>query len=130
MASWIERHFAWHGLTSRADYRRWLPLIIAVEALLVAGVLRFGQRGAIHFDDFGWQGGLLFAAGMIYSIGWLFLTARRLRAAGISRAWLIFAVGAFTFPVGGAYVNGSIIASLLLTAVGAIARDRKEAALA
>jgi uncharacterized membrane protein YhaH (DUF805 family) len=126
MGAWIERHFAWHGLTSRAEYRRWLPLIILAEMTLLAGLFWFGERGMIHFDGFGWPGILLFAVALAYSIAWLFLTARRLRAAGISRAWLIFAVMTYIFPIGSIYINGPIIASLLLTAVGAAARDRRE----
>lgn len=126
MGAWIGHHFAWSGLTSRAEYRRWLPPIIAIEIAMIGGLLWFGERGTIHFDDFGWPGILLFVAAFIYSIGWLFLTARRLRSAEISRAWLIFTIGASILPVGHTYVNMSVIASLLLTAVGAMARDRCE----
>lgn len=129
MGAWIERHFAWHGYTSRAEYRHWLLLIIAVDAILFIGLAPFARRGTVHFDDFGWPGILLFAILIAYSIGWLCLTARRLRSANISRAWLIFTVLGLTFHIGGTYVSGSAVASLLLTGVGATVRDRSEVAV-
>lgn len=129
MGAWIGHHFAWSGLTSRTEYCRWLPLMIVVEIMMLGGLLRFGERGTIHVDDFGWPASLLFLAAFVYSIGWLFLTARRLRSANISRAWLIFTVLGLTFHIGDTYVSGSAVASLLLTGVGATVRDRSEAAV-
>ncbi|HEY0597136.1 hypothetical protein [Sphingopyxis sp.] len=38
MGIWLGQHFAWHGYTRRDEYRRWLLLVIPVEALLLAGL--------------------------------------------------------------------------------------------
>jgi len=126
MGAWIENHFAWHGVTNRAEYRRWLPLIIIVEMMILAGLLWFGERGTIRLNNFGWPGILLFFAGLIYFIGWLLLTARRLRSAEISRAWLLITVMTCILPVGDTYINIPAIASVLLTVVAAMARDRRD----
>lgn len=74
--------------------------------------------------DFGLVGAILFILFLAYSIGWLLLTARRLRSADISRSWLIFAILSINLPVGNIHVNITQIATLLLTAVAALARDR------
>ena len=124
MGAWFEHHFAWHGYTSRNEYRRWLPLIVAINMALLWAVHQFGARGMINFSDFGWVGTLSFVALLPYFIGWLLLTGRGLRSAGISRSWLIFAVLTINIPVGNFYVNISMIASCLLTAVAALARDQ------
>lgn len=61
---------------------------------------------------------------LAYYIGWLFLTARRLRSTNISRSWLIFVILSVNLPVGNIYVNFTQVAALLLTAVAALARER------
>jgi len=127
MGAWLERHFAWHGETSRDEYRRWLPLIVAIDVALLSALHKFGFHGTINLSDFGWTGALLFLAGLLYFIGWLLLTARRLRSADVSRAWLIFAIFSINIPVGDFDINVSAAAALLLTAVAALTRDRKRA---
>ncbi len=123
MGAWIERHYTWTGLASRDEYRRWLPLILAIDALLLWFQFEFGTGGHTDLGQFGWAGVPLFLIGLIYYIGWFFLTARRLRSADISRAWLLFAFFAINVPVGGYYINFTLIAALLLTAVAALVPD-------
>ena len=86
-----------------------------------------GTRGRINVGDFGWAGAILFVIGIPYYTGWLLLTARRLRAADISRSWLIFAILSINVPVGDVYVNITLLATLMLTVVAALARDRDPA---
>lgn len=124
MGAWIERHYAWTGLTSRDEYRRWLPLIISVDALLLWFQFEFGTDRRIDFGQFGWFAAPLFLVSIAYYIGWFLLTARRLRSADISRAWLLFAFFTINFSVGEYRVNFTFISALLLTAVGALASDR------
>jgi uncharacterized membrane protein YhaH (DUF805 family) len=123
MGAWIERHYTWTGLASRQEYRRWLPLILAVDVLLLWLQFEFGTGGHIDLERFGWAGASLFLISLIYYIGWFFLTARRLRAANISRAWLVFAFFTINVPVGSYHINFTLIAALLLTAVAALAPD-------
>lgn len=123
MGGWVKQNFAWHGETSRDEYRRWVPLIVAADlALLLAGY-KFARHGTINFGDFGLVGVPLFIAAILYFVGWLFLTARRLRSSGISRAWLIFACLTINVPIGDFRINVTMIAALLLTAIGALVRD-------
>ena len=124
MGAWIERHFAWRGQTSRDEYRRWLPLILLVDLAIVWAVANWGERGKINLSDFGWTGLAMFGAMLPYALGWIFLTARRLRSADISRSWLVLTIVGINIPVGGVYLNISFIVTLLLTAVGALAPDR------
>ncbi|WP_447929434.1 hypothetical protein [Sphingopyxis fribergensis] len=127
MGARLEQTFAWHGLTNRDEYRRWLPLIVAVDVALLWALYEFGGRGTINLSDFGLTGTALFVASLPYFIGWLFLTARRFRSADISRGWLILAVLTINIPVGDFHVNISMIAAILLTAVAALAPDRDPA---
>lgn len=122
MGAW-EQHFTWHGKTSRNEYRRWLPLIVAVDAALLWALFEFGKRGTLNLSDFGWAGVFLFTVSLPYFIGWVLLTAQRLRSANISRKWLIFAVFTINIPVGDLHINVSLIAALILTAIAATARD-------
>ncbi|WP_447760290.1 DUF805 domain-containing protein [Sphingopyxis panaciterrae] len=124
MGSWLDRNFAWHGETGRDEYRRWLPLVVVVDLALLWATYEFAERGTVDMGSFGWIGAPLFLIAMLYYFGWLCLTARRLRAAKISRAWLIFAFLTINLPVGGFYINFTMIAAILLTAVAAVAPDR------
>jgi uncharacterized membrane protein YhaH (DUF805 family) len=123
MGAWIERHYSWTGLTSRDEYRRWLPLILAVAALLLWLQFEFGTGDHLDVGQFGWAGVPLFLIALIYCIGWFFLTARRLRSADISRGWLFFALLRIDLSVGGYHINSATIAGLLLIAVAALAPD-------
>ncbi|AJA07547.1 hypothetical protein SKP52_03090 [Sphingopyxis fribergensis] len=123
MGTWIERQYNWIGLANRDEYRRWLPLILAVDAFVLWLQFEFGTDLHIDFGQFGWVGVPLFFAFIVYYAGWFFLTARRLRSADISRAWLLFALFRINLPVGDYSVNFTFIAALLLTAVGALAPD-------
>lgn len=123
MGTQLYPNFAWHGETSRHEYRRWLPLIVAVDLVLLWATYKFAEHGTVNMGKFGWIGILLFLIGMIYYLGWFFLTARRLRAARIYRAWLIFAFLAINLPIGDFYINFTMIAAILLTAVAAMAPD-------
>ena len=126
MGAWLDRNFAWHGETSRDDYRRWLPLIIAVDLVLLWATYEFADHGTLNMSRFGWIGAPLFFIGALYVVGWFFLTARRLRAANISRAWLIFAFISISLPIGDSYINFSMVAAILLTAVAAMAANRDQ----
>jgi uncharacterized membrane protein YhaH (DUF805 family) len=126
MGVWVKQNFAWHGETRRDEYRRWVPLIVAADLVLLWAAYKFSRNGTINFGDFGLVGVPLFMAAILYFAGWLFLTARRLRSAGISRAWLIFACLTINLPIGGFHINVTMIAALLLTAVGASARDLEQ----
>lgn len=124
MGAWIERHYTWTGLASRDEYRRWLPLILGIDALLLWLQFEFGSGAHIDLGQFGWAGVPIFLTGLGYYIGWFFLTARRLRSADISRAWLLFAFLTINVPVGGYHINFTVIAALFLTAVAALVPDR------
>lgn len=124
MGAWLRRFFSWDGETSRDEYRRWLPAIVAIEGALLWSLFTFGERGQVNFNQFGWIGTPLFLIGLLYYIGWFLLTARRLRSAEISRGWMIPAFVAINLPVAGYHINVSMITALILTAVAAIARDR------
>lgn len=127
MLAWLADHFDWKGRTSRDEYRRWLPLILFAEIALIWGIAVFGRMGRLHFEDFGpWGAGLL-AIGLLYNVGWTLLTARRLRAAGMTRRWLLFALF-INIPIAGSFVTISMIITLILTAVAALAHDRDFAA--
>lgn len=123
MGAWIERQYNWAGLASRHEYRRWLPPILAADVLLLWVQFRFGTAGYVDIGQFGWIGASLFLIGLAYYIGWFCLTARRLRSAGISRAWLLFALLTISLPVGGYHINSTLIAAFLLTVVAALAPD-------
>ena len=123
MGAWLGRHFSWNGKTSRREYRRWLPLILAIDLMMLWSLFAF-EDARIVFNHFGWAGVPLFFFSTIYYVGWFLLTARRLRSADISRAWMIPAFLAINFPVAGYHVNFTMVAALILTVVGALARDR------
>ncbi len=123
MVAWLADHFDWNGKTSRNEYRRWLPLIIAVEILLIGSLIAFGRNGRLHFEDFGPLGATLLLVGLLYSIGWTLLTARRLRSAGITRRWLLFALFV-NIPIAGTFVTVSLVITLILIAVATLAPDR------
>src|SRR3546814_15388015 len=99
MNAWFARHFAWHGYTSRDEYRRWLSLIIPAEILLLAAIWLYGSRGTVHFSSTP-LGLTFFVVGLAYLICLFILTARRFRSAGISRGWLILTGLAIVFPSG------------------------------
>lgn len=125
MGAWLGRYFSWNGKTSRREYRRWLPLILAIDLMMLCSLFAFDDA-RIDSGHFGWAGAPLFffSAIYIYYVGWFLLTARRLRSADISRAWMIPAFLAINFPVAGYYVNFTMVAALILTAVSALAPDR------
>src|SRR3546814_19612791 len=112
MNAWFARHFAWHGYTSRDEYRRWLSLIIPAEILLLAAIWLYGSRGTVHFSSTP-LGLTFFVVGLAYLIGLFILTARRFRSAGISRGWFILTVLAIVLPIGPYYWNVSATALLL-----------------
>lgn len=128
MSAW-KRHFTRDGKTSRHEYRRWLPLIVAVDAASLWALFAFGTHGRVNLSDFGWAGAFLFVTCLAWFIGWILLTAQRLRSADISRIWLIFAILSINLPVGDIYVNVTMIAVFLLTAVAALAPDRDPVAI-
>lgn len=124
MGAWIDRNFAWKGLTSRDEYRRWLPLILLVDLTLIWALVAWGERGTINLGNFGWAGAAIFMAGLPYFVGWVLLTGRRLRSADISRSWLIPAVLTINIPIGDVHINVSAVAMMLLTVISAVAGDR------
>jgi len=126
MVAWLADHFDWNGRTSRDEYRRWLPLITAVEIALLWSLMAFGRNGRLHFEDFGPLGATLLLLGIFYMIGWTLLTARRLRSAGITRRWLLFALFV-NIPIAGTFVTASLVITLILIAVAALAPDRDTA---
>lgn len=130
MGAWLQQRFVWHGLTSRDDYRRWLPLIVPINLAELWAVYEFGARGRINLSDFGLAGVVVFAAFLPFFIGWLFLTARRFRAADLSRGWLAFAVFTINIPLGDFHLNISIFAAFLLTVVAALVPDQDRASAA
>lgn len=116
--------FDWNGYVSRDEYRRWLLPIIAFQSALFLFWLRYAAHETVDMGDFGMVGLAAFLAGLVCFIGWLMLTAKRLRAADISRGWLSLAVLAINLPVAGIHINFSMIAAFLITVVAALARDR------
>ncbi|WP_144037712.1 hypothetical protein [Sphingopyxis sp. KK2] len=129
MGAWLERHFAWNGRTSRDGYRRWLPLIIAVEIASFWGVAAYGRRGVINVADFGWWGLLLLAIWLPYAICWNLLTARRLRTAGITRRWLLIPVFVQA-PIGDSLFTVGTAAIVILIVVAALADDAEPVTIA
>jgi uncharacterized membrane protein YhaH (DUF805 family) len=125
MGAWLEGHFAWYGYTSRDGYRRWLPLVIPVEILLLAGLWFYGHGGTIHFPST-LPGLSLFAVGLAYRIALTFLTARRFRSAGLSRGWLFLGLFTINIHVGGYFWNVGATIALLTIFVGATVRDLPE----
>jgi uncharacterized membrane protein YhaH (DUF805 family) len=119
--------FSCNGYLSRDEYRRWLPLIIAFQLALFLFWFRYAVHGSVNMTDFGIIGLAAFLAGLVCFIGWLTITSKRLRAADISRGWLILAVLVINLPIGGVYINFSMIAAFLLTIIAAVARDRMTA---
>jgi len=122
MGAWLADHFAWNGRTSRDEYRRWLPLIIAAEIASFWGVAEYGRRGAIHVNDFGWWGLIPFTILLAYSVGWTLLTARRLQTAGITRRWLLFPVFVHV-PIGDSLFTVGTAMAVFLIVVAALAPD-------
>lgn len=125
MGAWLEGHFAWHGETSRDEYRRWLPLVVPVEILLLAGLWFGGRNGTIDFPATV-PGIGLFAVALTYKIALLFLTARRFRSAGLSRGWLFLPFFTFNVPVGAYVWSAGATIALLTILVGAAAKDLRE----
>ncbi|MGV1684193.1 DUF805 domain-containing protein [Sphingopyxis sp. NJF-3] len=125
MSAWFARHFAWHGYTSRAEYYRWLAVIVPAEILLLAAIWQHGSRGTIHFPSTA-SGLTLFVVCLAYFIGLLILTARRFRSAGISRGWLVPTLLAIVIPIGPYYWNVSATVMLLAICVAAVAADVPE----
>jgi len=125
MGGRLEQHFAWHGYTSRDEFRRWLPLVIPVEALLLAALWFYGRNGTIHFPST-IAGISLFTAGLAYRIALLFLTARRFRSAGLSRGWLFLPFLAINLPVGGYFWSVGTTITLLTIFAGATADDVRD----
>ena len=123
MVAWLADHFDWNGRTSRDEYRRWLPLIIAFELALLWSLAAFGRNGRLHFEDFGPWGAALFLLGVLYMIGWTLLTARRRRSAGITRRWLLLALFV-NIPIADTFVTISLVVTLILIAVATLAPDR------
>ena len=125
MGRWLEQHFAWHGYTSRDEFRRWLPLIVPVEALLLAGLWFYGRNGTIHFPST-IAGISFFGAGLAYRIALLFLTARRFRSAGLSRGWLFLPFFTINLPVGGYFWSVGTTITLLSIFTGATVDDVRD----
>ncbi|MGH6631854.1 hypothetical protein [Sphingopyxis sp.] len=125
MGAWLERHFSWHGETSRDEYRRWLPLVIPVEILLLAGLWFYGHNGTIHFPST-LSGVSLLAVGFAYRIALFFLTARRFRSAGLSRGWLFIPFFTINIPVGSHFWSVGATITLLTILAGATVEDLRE----
>ena len=125
MGTWPEQHFAWHGYTIRDEYRRWLPLVIPVEILLLAGLWFYGHNGTIHFPST-LPGVSVFAVGLAYRIALLFLTALRFRSAGLSRGWLFLPFCTINIPVGGYFWSVGATITLLTILAGTTVEDLRE----
>jgi len=121
--------FDWNGCMSRNEYRRWLLSILAFQLALFLFWLRYAAHGSVNMADFGMVGLAAFLAGLVCFVGWLMLTAKRLRAADISRGWLLLAILAINLPVAGIHLNFSMIAAFLITVVAALAHDRTAPAI-
>ena len=129
MVTWLTHHFAWNGRTSREEYRRWLPLIVAAQIALFWGVAEYGRRGQIDVGDFGLWGLTLFAIWLLYSVGWVLLTARRLRTAGITRRWLLLPI-LVQVPIGDSLFTVGTATTVFLIVVAALAPDADTVAVA
>ena len=95
-----------------------------VAALHVGAYVRFFLYGSIDLGPAKWVGATLLIGGIVSYIAWFMMTARRLRSAGISRAWMVPAFLSINLPIGGVTINFSLIAALVLAAVAAMANDR------
>ena len=129
MVTWLTHRFAWNGRTSRDEYRRWLPLIVAAQIAFFWGIGEYGRRGQIDVGDFGLWGLTLFAIWLLYSVGWVLLTARRLRTAGITRRWLLLPI-LFQVPIGDSLFTVGTAATVFLIVVAALAPDADTVAVA
>jgi hypothetical protein len=117
MGTWISRNFSWSGLTSRDEYRRWLPLIIVVSAVQIWSLLIWGNRGMIRIAP-SLAVFPLFAFGALIWIGFILLSARRFRAAGVSRKWLLPLVFTINFSIGNYFLNLATLWSLGVIMIG------------
>ncbi|MBJ7440039.1 MAG: hypothetical protein JHD35_13560 [Sphingopyxis sp.] len=122
MSEWLARNVSWHGETSRAEYRRWLIIIIPAELFLLTAIWIYGRRGMVIFPV-SWAGFAAFVPCALYVAGLLCLTARRFRSAGLSRGWLLLPFFNINLSVGSYYWNLSATIMLLIIFVAATVSD-------
>lgn len=123
MATERQHSYPWRGHIDRAEYRRWLLLIIPVELSLLVALALYGERGMIRLD-FSSLTELAFGLFCIATqLLVLILTARRFRSADLSGGWLVMTLFIVNIPVGAYYWNVSVTIMLIAITLGALAPD-------
>ena len=122
---WLVINFRWNGFTSRDEYRRWLPLIITVFLFDIWTLWIWGVRGMIRLD-LSALSFFVFLVELLFWIGFVLLSARRFRSAGITRKWLFPLMMTINIPFGGAYLNGVLLWFLGVICVCAVKADRHD----
>jgi hypothetical protein len=127
MGAWLSKNFAWSGLTSRDGYRRWLPLVILSEVIQTWALWNWGDKGMLRFEGTAADVLLLLLVIPMW-IGFILLSGRRFRSAGITRKWLLPLVMAINIPIGDYYLNAVVLWSWGVILVCALKPDLKSVA--